>query len=304
MWDDDELRTAVLAELDAAPPPAGGGLPEVVRRGRRRRRVRHAGAALAVVALLTATGAVATALGGDPSPPAAPPPTVTASPTDADWPRADLPARTPYDVWKGSETAPPPSDRPVTPYPLCSMPDAPHDRLDVYRATAELREKMTAVLHAAAPDLRVSLLVEQHLWPDRPEKHEGWRYEVDVSDRDGTGSVRFEIGAYTGTPLGAADTQAFDVGNCAPPKRHVLADGTVLQLYETRPSEPFQSLTQVLRIFQPDGRLYQVVVQSWGSPDLETNPDQPGSPTRVGAGRATLPLTEAQLAEIGLALAE
>ncbi|MDQ3786906.1 MAG: hypothetical protein M3422_06645, partial [Actinomycetota bacterium] len=109
---------------------------------------------------------------------------------------------------------------------------------------------------------------------------------------------------YTGTPLAAADEQAFDVGNCDPPKRHVLADGTVLQLYDTRVSEPFQSLTQTLRIFLPNGRMYQVVAQNWGSPDLQTNRDEPGSPIRVGKGRETLPLTEAQLAEIGLALAE
>jgi hypothetical protein len=172
----------------------------------------------------------------------------------------------------------------------------------VYRATAGLRDKVVAAVHAAAPDLRVSVLVEQRLWPDRPEQREGWVYEFDVSDPDGTGSVRFEIGDYTGTPLAAADKQAFDVGNCEPPKRHVLADGTVLQLYETRVSEPFRSLTQTLRIFLSNGRMYQVVAQNWGSPDLRTNPDEPGSPIRVGRGRETLPLTEAQLAEIGLAL--
>ncbi len=138
--------------------------------------------------------------------------------------------------------------------------------------------------------------------PDRPEKRDAWGYEVDVTDADGTGSIRFGVGDFTGTPLASADEQAFDVGNCVPPKRRVLTDGTVLQLYEVRPSEPFQSLTQVLRIFRPNGELYQVVVQNWGSRDFEPNPDQPQIPTRVGEGRPTLPLTEAQLAEIGLAI--
>jgi hypothetical protein len=298
MWDDDELRAAVLAELDTAPPPAGGGLGEVVRRGRRRRRARHVGTALAVVALLTATGAVATALGGDPLPPAGP--ATPAPPSEVSWPRANLPARAHTDLWWNGESELPDGTL-VAPYRVCDIPDIAHDRLDVYRATAEQQGKLTAALHATTPDQRISLLLENHL-VTYPEEREGWAYEIDVNAPGGTGSLRFEIGDYTGTPLAAADKQAFDVGNCSPPKRHVLADGTVLQLYETGPSESFQLLTQTLRIFLPNGRLYQVTVQSWGSQDFETDPDRPEGRTLVGAGRGTLPLTERQLAEIGLAL--
>ena len=292
MWDDDRaLRAEVLAELDTAPPPVGGGLAEVVRRGRWRRRGRYASAAAGVAALLTVTGVVATALAGEPLPAAQPP-----AATDVDWPRAGLPAQVPYDVWAFSA--------PRRVYQLCSIPETATDRLDVHRATDDERNGLQAALHAVAPPpgATIPALVEQHLVPDRPEKREGWVYEVDVDDAEGTGSLRFGIGDYTGTPLAAADAQAFDVGNCAPPKRHVLADGTVLQLYEPRPSEPFQSLTQTLRIFLPNGRLYQVVAQNWGSPDLETNRAQPGNPTRVGTGRSTLPLTEKQLTGIGLDL--
>jgi hypothetical protein len=296
MWEDDELRAAVLAELDAAPPAAGGGLDDVVRRGRRRKRVTHAGAALAVVALLTATGAVATALGGDPLPPAA-----SAPPSEVPWPHLDLPWRSPTGTWNGPPITPPTGDELVAPYPLCAIPDVTHDRLDVYRATAGQQDKVYMAAQVAAPGLRVGILTENRL-VSYPEEREGWSYEADLSDAGGTGSFRFGIGDYTGTPLAAADAQAFDVGNCEPPKRHVLADGTVLQLYETRPAEPVQSLTQVLRIFLPNGRLYQVTSQNWGSSDLETNRDQPTFPLRIGQGRATLPLTEAQLAEFGLAI--
>jgi hypothetical protein len=169
-------------------------------------------------------------------------------------------------------------------------------------APAALQDALLAATRAAAPRARLGDLRERHLVPDRPEKRDAWEYEVDVTDADGTGSIRLDVGDFTGTPLASADEQAFDVGNCVPPKRRVLTDGTVLQLYEVRPSEPFQSLTQVLRIFRPDGELYQVVVQNWGSRDFEPNPDQPQIPTRVGEGRPTLPLTEAQLAEIGLAI--
>lgn len=309
MWDDDELRATVLAELDTAPPAVGGGLGEVVRRGKRRRRARHAGAALAVVALLTATGAVATALGGDPLPPTtSAPATTSVPPSEVSWPRADLPGKSPT----GGDHA--------APHATCDTPDVVHDRLDVHRASFEQQDKLQAALRTATsdtprvatsrtgsspspdPDVEVPALGEKHLGPDRPEQREGWVYEVDVYGPSGTGSLLFEIGDYTGTPLAAADEQAFDVGNCEPPKRHVLADGTVLQLYDTRVSEPFESLTQTLRIFLPNGRMYQLVAQNWGSPDLRTNPDEPGSPIRVGKGRETLPLTEAQLAEIGLAL--
>lgn len=304
MWDDDELRAAVLAELDTAPPATGGGLGEVVRRGRRRRRARHAGTALAVVALLTATGAVATALSGDPLPPATTaPPTTTAPPSEVSWPRADLPRQSPT----GDEAT-------------CDVPEVVHDRLDVYQATLEQQDRLQAALRTATedtprvatsrtgsspapdPDVETPVLVGERLGPDRPEQREGWVYQVDVYGPSGTGSLLFEIGDHPGTPLAAADKQAFDVGNCEPPKRHVLPDGTVLQLYETRVSEPFRSMTQTLRIFLPNGRMYQVVAQNWGSPDFRNNPEEPGSPIRVGNGRETLPLTEAQLAEIGLAL--
>jgi hypothetical protein len=68
-----------------------------------------------------------------------------------------------------------------------------------------------------------------------------------------------------------------------------------------RASEPFQTLTQTLRIYQPDGRAYSVTQFSMGSPDMQPNPKNPQGPKdRVGKGRETLPLTELQLSEIGL----
>jgi len=76
----------------------------------------------------------------------------------------------------------------------------------------------------------------------------------------------------------------------------------VLQIYDVAPSDPFASLNQTLRIYLPDGQLYSLSVRNFGSPDFATNREDPRHPHRVGAGRPTLPLTEAQLAELGLAM--
>jgi len=299
---DEDVRDALLGELaERTPPPVRGGLAEVVSRGRRRRRTQQAGAVLAVVAAITGTAVAAVAVGGpNAMPPAGPGPTVTSAP----WPQADLPAHTPYGTWTPGETAPPPAGRPVEATPLCSIPDTSGRMVDTVRADADLRQRMTDAVHAVAGAATVGALVELHSRASRPGQVDAYTYTADVADAGGTGSVVFSIGTFTGDPLAAADEQAFDEFNCDPPRRQALDDGTVLQIYATYPSEPFQSLAQVLRIYRPDGTLYMVTVRNFGSPDLATNPDQPENPERVGAGRPTLPLSEAQLADLGLAIAD
>jgi hypothetical protein len=236
-------------------------------------------------------------------PPAGPGPTVTSAPTGAAWPRAGLPAHTPYGTWTPGDTAPPPAGWPVAAVPLCSIRDTSGQAVDTVRAGAQLRQWVADAADAVAGGATVGELVEQHLRPDKPDTVDSYTYSADVTDAGGTGSVVFSIGTFTGDPLAAADEQAFDEFNCDPPKRHVLADGTVMQIYATQPSEPFQSLTQVLRIYRPGGTLYTVTVRNFGSPDFAPNPGQPAYPKRVGAGRPNLPLAEAQLADLGLAIA-
>jgi hypothetical protein len=75
----------------------------------------------------------------------------------------------------------------------------------------------------------------------------------------------------------------------------------VLQYYSVVPSEPFQSLTQSLRIYRPNGLVDEIAVHNFGSPDVRRNDD--GSRDRFGKGRPTLPLTVEQLKTIGLAVA-
>lgn len=304
MWDEDTgLGDALRTELaEQAAPPVRGGLAEVVGRGRRRRRTQQVGAALAVAVAVAGTAVVAATLGG----PTAMPPAnrVTTSPSDVDWPRADLPALVPYGTWTPGPTAPPPSGRPVEPVPRCASPGL--DRtVDKLPATVELQGQMARGLRAVAGAASVGALVVLHLPPTRPgtvDAYTYYTYTADVTDANGTGSVVFSVGSFTGDPLDAADEQAFDEFNCDPPKRQVRSDGTVLQIYAWQPSEPFQSMTQVLRIYEPGGTLYQVTVRNFGSPDFTTNRAQPESPNRVGAGRASLPLTERQLADLGVAL--
>lgn len=301
--EDQNVRDALRVELAQRTPPAvRGGLAEVVSRGRRRRRTQQVGAALGVVAAIAATAVAAVALGGpNAMPPAGPGPTVTSTGV---WPRADLPTRTPYGTWTPGESAPPPAGWSVEPVPQCDIGDTSGRIVDTVRADAGFRQRVAAAVHTVAGGATVGVLVERHVLPTRPGTVDAYTYSTDVTDAGGTGSVEFSIGTFTGDPLAAADEQAFDEFNCDPPMRQVLTDGTVLQIYATRPSEPFQSLAQVLRIYRPDGTLYTVTVRNFGSPDFATNPDQPDVPTRVGPGRETLPLSETQLADLGLTITD
>jgi hypothetical protein len=301
--EDQDVRDALRTELaERTPPTVHGGLAEVVSRGRRRRRTRQLGSALAVVAALGGTTAAAVTLG---SPNAMPPAgaTVTAVPsTDAAWPRADLPTPTPYGTWAPGASAAPPAGRAVPVVPRCSAPDTSGRSLDSEPAGMELQQRVTDAVPAVAGGVTVGVLVELYQNPNRADTGDAYTYTADLTDANGTGSMVFSVGRFRGTPLAAADDHAFDESNCAPPKRHVLSDGTVLQIYPVSPSEPFQSLTQSMRIYRPNGTLYTLAVRNWGSPDLAPNPAQPANPSRVGAGRATLPLSEAQLADLGLAV--
>lgn len=304
MWDEDDLGAALRAELaQRTPPRPRGGLADAVARGRRRRRRQQFGAALAAV---VAVAGVATAVVGvgalrsDDQHVAA----TGVSPTEAPWPRADLPAHSPYTTWTPAQTAAPPAGWPTEPVPRCEVPDLTGRDLHSVRADlSALQERVWQALAAVADDATVGLLIETKLPSTSANSRPAFTYTADVSDAGGTGSVVVSVGRFTGDPLTAANDQAYDLHNCQAPKRHVLADGTVLQIYDVAPSDPFASLNQTLRIYRPDGQLYSLSVWNFGSPDFATNREDPAHPHRVGAGRPTLPLTERQLAELGLAMA-
>lgn len=331
MWDEDDLGAALRAELaQRTPPRPHAGLGDAVARGRRRRRRQQFGTALAAVAAVAGVAGVVLVAGALPSggqDVAATGTTPTA--TEAPWPRADLPAHSPHTTWTPAPTALPPAGWPTEPVPRCEIPDLTDRDLDSVRADLstlqdQVRQAIAAVTKTPSdpPTIgttlegasriptpvtagtTVDLLTQLKLPSTKPNTRDGftYTYTADVSDAEGTGSVVLTFGRFTGDPLTAANDQAYDMGNCQPPKRHVLADGTVLQIYDVAPSDPFASQNQTLRIYLPDGQLYSLSVLNFGGPDFETNREDTGHPYRVGAGRPTLPLTEAQLAELGLAM--
>ncbi|HYQ68911.1 hypothetical protein [Actinophytocola sp.] len=304
MWDEDDLGAALRTELaQRTPPRLRAGLADAVTRGRRRRRRQQFGAALAVVAAVAGVATVAVsagALASDGQNVAA----TETTPTEAPWPRADLPAHSPHATWTPAPSAPPPAGWPIEPVPRCEIPDSTGRNLDSVRADLPaLQEQLRQAMAAVADDATVDLPYETRFPPTGPNTHEAFTYTADVSDDGGTGSVTLTFGRFTGDPLTAADDQAYDMANCQAPKRHVLANGTVLQIYDVAPSDPFASQNQTLRIYRPDGKLYSLSVRNFGSPDFATNPEDTAHPHRVGPGRPTLPLTEGQLAELGLAMA-
>lgn len=308
MWDEDDLGAALRAELARRTPPAPrGGLADALTRGRRRRRRQQFGAALAAVAAVAVVTTVAVSAGALPvgghDVAATGTATTAPAPDEALWPRAGLPAHHPSTTWTPGPSAPPPAGWPVEPVPRCELPDTTDRDLDSVRADLmTLQDQVRQELAVVAEDATVGLLLESTLPPNSTNAGHAYNYTADISDAGGTGSVELTFGRFTGDPLTAANEQAYDLGNCEPPKRHVLADGTVLQIYDVVPSDPFASRTQTLRIYRPDGRLDSLTVRNFGSPDFKTNREDTAHPYRVGAGRPTLPLTEAQLAELGLAM--
>lgn len=313
---DEDLRDALRAELAAqVPPPSHDGLAAVVGQGLRRRRARQLGTALAVTALLAGTTAAAAALSGGAGalPPAGPPapasssratPTTapTSTPVEVDWPRPDLPPPQPTSIFIPVRTGNPGDDQALDLMQCAPVTDrAPA----IAPAPAALLSRASAALDAVAGGKAVGALVGLQMvaGPSQENSDAGWVYSADITDSDGTGSLLLTVHTFAGKPLAAADEQAFDEGNCDPPKRHVLADGSVLQLYSYTAGAPFVSLTRTLRIYRPDGTLYELAVASWGSPDLAPDPARSEVRMRVGPGRTSLPLTEAQLAQIGLAVA-
>jgi hypothetical protein len=228
--------------------------------------------------------------------------TTTTVPVAAGWPEANLPSQTPYGTWAAGETAPPPPGFPQVNIPMCSI-GASGDNLGAVAISETFRSRFMATVRTVAAPAKVGELVTMHA-PATERKRESFTYTADVTDQGGVGSVQVMVGSFTGTPLQAADEQAFAEFNCAPPKREIRPDGTVLQIYAVHPGEPFQTLTQTVVIYQPNGTQYQIRAYSMGSPDVRPDPANPGTVERVGKGRGTLPLTEGQLAAIGQDVAD
>jgi DNA-directed RNA polymerase specialized sigma24 family protein len=215
---------------------------------------------------------------------------------DCERPVADLPehgvgGQQPYDTWKPASSAPPPPGRPVAEIPLCGTRS--HQGLDAEQLSTEFVSRLLELVPRELPEKTIG---------NAPGNSPG-TVEFDVTDFQGTGSIRITGARFKGTPQSYADERLWETGDCEPARRLTAGDGTVMQLHSVRPFEPFQSLVQVLSVYRKDGLLVQLELRNFGSPDMTPGPEQPGSLRRTGAGRATLPLTEEQFARLGPAVA-
>ncbi|KOX20723.1 hypothetical protein ADK67_28830 [Saccharothrix sp. NRRL B-16348] len=314
MWENEqELSGRLKSEVDGPAPAVRTDLVEVLKRGRRRLLVRRVGASAGVLAVVGVVGFGTAALGDLAAPRDTPPAgdggVVTTSPATVgpEWTTVAQPARTPYGTFTPAWTAPPPAGREILSIPLCdpgagsqsttwNSPRPPESVLDAWvRAVAQVASPATV------SELNTRVIpANKDKHPDSVDGHVQW---LDVTDEHGTGSVDLKAGRTTLDPVAAADDEAFAEGNCAPPRRLVRSDGTVLQFYPVQASEPFQSLARVLRVYTPTGATYAISVVNYGSPDFEFR-EEDASFNRTGAGRETLPLTEEQLTRIGLALGD
>lgn len=294
---EDELRGA----LDVAAPPARTTLDEVMKRGRRRVFAQRVGAVLGVVTVVAGVGFSAASLNSaDPTP--ATPPTSRTEPAPSeqplDWPRVNLPPQASPKVHTPDATAPPPPGRAILRLPVCERKQS---KVPMVQDTGtvifepELLIKLQEALLRHRGNAKVGGL--------KSEFDDPIHYLADVSDERGTGSVIVFAGRYTGTPLAAADAGVWETGDCNPPYRRVLANGTIVQLHEVHIYGPFQLIAQRMVVYRPDGLMLKFELRNFGTPDLRRSASR-AEWEFVGTSRETLPMTQQQFAALGLTVAE
>jgi hypothetical protein len=290
---DEELLALLRAEIDdQAPPPVHTALDDVVRRGRRRLRARRLGATLGVVAVVggvgIATSLLRLSLPGVGLPAVNAASSVSGSPTPSTmpgWTVAPAEPQTSHPVADNCSTGP-------------SMPGpAGNASVNVDTVDAVLID----ALHQVAP--KATVKITKANVAVRPMDQLLGSTWADVVDAGGAGSVYVEMHAYGGTPTQAADNDKFVDGGCTLPRRQVLADGTVLQLYPAANYDPAHP-SQALRVYTTTHVLYIVTAEGFGSTDWVKSPDEPDTLTvPKDAGRHSLPLTEQQLTAIATRIA-
>jgi hypothetical protein len=292
MFDDDAARRALQALTDEPAPPATTTLDQVVRRGKRRVLVQRVSSVAAVVAVVAVIG-----IG-----------TMLLRPDDENGGGVQV-GDTPVST---TESMPPPS----TTMPLpgwkalevqlngdgsCGSgmpePGQSHDKMPS-------KERIETMFAAAVGDALGTARL-----PLEWKKYESSSafVVIEVGMDNGPGQVQLEIATYGGTPVEAADASLSPEGTCAAPYRRILTDGTVLQLYKDVTFSA-KAPAQKLRIFRPDGFMYIVTSAGYSDGDYAASGRDPQgvNPTGVPpmSGRGKLPLTEAQLAIVGLVLAK
>jgi hypothetical protein len=296
--DDERARRLLRAVRDEPAPPPMTSAADVIRLGRRRVFAQRSAAIAGVVFVVVAIGAASIWLG---SPAADDGPGVRvgdgptphrSAPALTGWTRVEAPPAT---TTATSEPPAPPSAStpPETPQPCTSDVGvvAPADTAIRLR-----QEVQPAFTKAVAAQLGDAPTVATAQW-DEPSPNTGTSrgyVEVSVPGPDGTGSVQLEVVPFGGSPTEAADADVYAYGGCTPPRRLVQPDGSVLQLYDVSQADAARP-TQRVRVYQPDGQLYVITAAGWSS--AVANDDG------VIIGTGELPLTEEQLADVGVRMA-
>lgn len=284
MFDDDNAARQALRTLNDDPaPPVATTVDQVLRRGRRRVFVQRASAVAGVVAVVAAIGVTAVLLrpgeqGGGVQ--VAESTTPTAPPA----PAGPLP---------GWETIPI-DETTCKQNPLINVPGTPPDSL--------LPESVVkpAFIDAVQTVVGQVPMATTAQWEEYSPKAVGPRgyVQTEIGMDNGNGQLQLEAYVYGGTPEAVANASLYAYGDCKPPARHVLADGTVLQLFQAETRDPEQPM-QHLQIYRPDGREYIITTAGWSEADMIP---LGGGAYSVDGGRGKLPTTEAQLAEIAKGL--
>jgi hypothetical protein len=286
--EDEELLAQLRAELSGqAPPPVATALDDVVRRGRRRLRVRRLGASLGVVAVVAVVGVATSVLranvpGGMTADQLSTASTSSVVPTTTGWTSSAK-----ADTKECANGISVPGEPKVAPVDVDKINESLLDALQKVAPKASMKITRSTVLHK--PTSSDSVLAST------------W---ADVIDSGGGGSVYVEVHGFSGTPVQAADSERFVDGECTPPQRQSLPDGTVMQLYAPLSYDPGHP-SQALRIYTPAHRLFIVTAEGFASPDwTQVAGAEPGTlVVPKGAGRHSLPLTEDQLTLVAQSVA-
>jgi hypothetical protein len=286
--EDEELLARLRAEVsDQAPPPVTTALDDVVRRGRRRLRVRRLGASLGVIAVVAGVG-IATSVLRTNLPGGLPANQLSAASTSS--------VVTTTSGWTSSAKA----DTKECANGI-SVPGEPKvGPVDV----GKLNEVLLATLRKVAPKASTKITRSTVLHTPTSSDSVLASTWADVTDAGGGGSVYVEVHGFSGTPVQAADSERFVDGECSPPQRQSLPDGTVMQLYAPLSYDPGHP-SRALRVYTPAHRLFVVTAEGFASTDWTlVAGDEPGTlAVPKGAGRHSLPLTEDQLTAVARSLA-
>ena len=291
MFDDDNAaRHALQTITDDPVPPVATTVDQVLRRGRRRVFVQRAAAAAGVMAVVAAIGVGAMLLRpgggvqvGDSDPAGPPGLTTTVSPPTS---KPSLTPPTPL-LPGGTSWAPVEMPADADSGSGCvQMEQPPPDSAVALLPEDTVKHAFSnAVAETITQPVSLTSSWQEHS-PKQGGAPSGFIEGVVVMD-GGDGGLQLEALRFGGTPVEYADWSRRSYGNCDPPWRRVLDDGSVLQLFQVDDFNAKKPM-QHLQIFRPDGRMY--IITSIGI--TESNAD--GS----GKMRGTWPVGSAGLGDI------